>query len=243
MSSVDVDTWEDIGNVHINLEHTKPVARQAVIAELAAKYGRDGKYLDLGCGRGDLSNAVKKLQPNARISVADAYQQCLDLARSKFEVEQAYLISESDFAPDKVISERFDVVMISHVLEHIKDPLAAIKAVSRLLKPGGVAVVVVPNLGRPELLVLNLLRRHYVNRGHVVGWDPSHFRNFLGRIAGLEIVEEATDHVSLVPGAPGRFIARTVGRWLGKKIPWWGGSIISVVRNPAATQAAPQSPA
>ena len=232
MSTVDVDTWEDIGNVHINLEDTKPVARQAVIAELAAKYGKDGSYLDLGCGRGDLSHAVKKLQPSAKISCADAYQQCLDLAQSKFEVEKTYRLSETEFAPDKVIDERFDVVMISHVLEHIRDPLAAIQSVSRLLKPGGVAVVVVPNLGRPELLVLNMLKRHYVNRGHVVGWDPSHFRNFLTRIAGLEVVEEATDHVSLVPGAPGRFISKTMGRWLAKRVPWWGGSIISVVRNP-----------
>jgi 2-polyprenyl-3-methyl-5-hydroxy-6-metoxy-1,4-benzoquinol methylase len=232
MSTVDVDTWEDIGNVHINLEDTKPVARQVVIAELAAKYGKNGKYLDLGCGRGDLSHAVKRLQPDARLSVADAYQQCLDLAASKFEIEHAYRLSETEFAPDKVINERFDVVMISHVLEHIQDPLEGIRSVAKLLKPDGVAIVVVPNLGRPELLVLNLLKRHYVNRGHVVGWDPSHFRNFLGRIAGLEIVEEATDHVSIVPGAPGRFIARTIGRWLGRKIPWWGGSIISVVRNP-----------
>jgi 2-polyprenyl-3-methyl-5-hydroxy-6-metoxy-1,4-benzoquinol methylase len=40
--------------------------------------------------------------------------------------------------------ESFDVVISSHVLEHIADPMPALKQLLALLKPGGVACILVP---------------------------------------------------------------------------------------------------
>src|SRR5262249_28556228 len=40
--------------------------------------------------------------------------------------------------------ETFDIVFASHVLEHIKDDMTALKEVRRVLKPGGIAILPVP---------------------------------------------------------------------------------------------------
>jgi SAM-dependent methyltransferase len=45
---------------------------------------------------------------------------------------------------------RYDAVVARHVLEHMADPAAAVGALRRLLRPGGVAYVAVPNIGAPE---------------------------------------------------------------------------------------------
>ena len=44
----------------------------------------------------------------------------------------------------KLAAETFDVVLLISVLEHLREPLAAIDAAQRLLRPGGVLLINVP---------------------------------------------------------------------------------------------------
>jgi ubiquinone/menaquinone biosynthesis C-methylase UbiE len=50
----------------------------------------------------------------------------------------------SDITEIPVADQSFDVVLCTEVLEHIPDPLAAIREFSRVLKPGGVLVLTAP---------------------------------------------------------------------------------------------------
>ena len=47
--------------------------------------------------------------------------------------------------PKAVAGREFDVVLLSHVLEHCTDPAAALRNVKRLLAPRGTAIVEAPN--------------------------------------------------------------------------------------------------
>ena len=47
--------------------------------------------------------------------------------------------------PDAIAGRQFDVVLLSHVLEHCIDPTAALKNVKSLLAPGGTAIIETPN--------------------------------------------------------------------------------------------------
>lgn len=78
----------------------------------------------------------------------------------------------------------------------------------------------------------SLFRSHYVNRGHAYGWDRAHWMNFIERICGLDVVEYGSDVVFLLPGAPGRLIAKSIGRSLTKVFPWWSFSNVAVIRKP-----------
>lgn len=229
-----MDIREAHGNVHIDLEMTRPMPRHRTLAELAVKYGGSGRYLDVGCGLGFVSGMIAKMQPNASISIADAYSACLDKTAAKLpRVEARYLLDEKAFAPDKVIHEKFDVIIFSHELEHLLDPIAGLRAILSLLNEGGVAIVAVPNTARPEIVIRNLFKKHYVNRGHVFSWDASHWRNFLERICGFDVAEYKADVVALVPGKAGMAIARSpVGTRLAKAFPWWSESNIAVIRKP-----------
>jgi 2-polyprenyl-3-methyl-5-hydroxy-6-metoxy-1,4-benzoquinol methylase len=226
-----VESWEQKGNVHLDLEQSKPSPRHAYLAELAARYGGNGDYLDVGCGPGLILQLIKAKRPDATFSIADAYPSCLDLAeRHLGDVAGRYVLDKNDFVPEKVIDRKFDVIVLSHVLEHLRDPIAAINSLLSLLKPDGKLIIAVPNLARPEVVLTGLARKHYVNRGHIYGWDRSHFQNFLERICGLDVVEYGADVVYLLPGAPGHLIARLFGRALAKMLPWWSFSSVAVIR-------------
>lgn len=86
----------------------------------------------------------------------------------------------------------FDRVICTEVLEHTVDPEAILRAIARMLAPGGQAVITVPN----DPLINGLktavryspvgwLLRSRIEWGgdhlHIHQWTPSHFRTFLER--------------------------------------------------------------
>lgn len=50
-------------------------------------------------------------------------------------------------AEDFQTDDRFDTIVLSHILEHVQNPDGLLRHCARLLEPGGVILVVVPNAG------------------------------------------------------------------------------------------------
>lgn len=97
-----------------------------------------GRLLEIGCGNGSKLNQMQKLgwivegvdfDPGA---VAAAGEIGLSVRLGTVE-DQTY--------PDA----SFDAVAMSHVIEHLPDPLATLAECRRILKPGGTLVSVTPN--------------------------------------------------------------------------------------------------
>jgi len=65
-----------------------------------------------------------------------------------------------------VANSSFDFVISAHVIEHLRDPLGSIRHALRVLRPGGIHLLVVPDMRftfdrhRPETTVEHLLRDH-----------------------------------------------------------------------------------
>lgn len=85
--------------------------------------------------------------------------------------------------------ESFDAVVASHVLEHLADPIAAIGEIHRVLRPGGLAAIVMPDRHRtfdrvrePTTLA-HLLHEH--DRG-ITEVDDEHIRGFCEAIWAQE---------------------------------------------------------
>ncbi|MFW6226911.1 MAG: class I SAM-dependent methyltransferase [Bacteroidota bacterium] len=102
------------------------------------------RILDLGCGYGQMLLRLKNYG-YTNIQGADILKDCVDYCQ-KMELKATHIQSISEFAAS--IPEKFDVVIMSHVLEHIpKDEIIPnLKAIREgLLKPGGRLLVMVPN--------------------------------------------------------------------------------------------------
>jgi len=80
---------------------------------------------------------------------------------------------------DHLISENasYDVVMLDNVLEHVIDPLGLLKALRRLVKPGGTLIVEVPN--DFSQVQMNALAQGWIDRAFWVG-IPQHLSYFNG---------------------------------------------------------------
>ena len=76
-----------------------------------------------------------KRQPRIDYVAAD-----MDLSRYR-HIEN---VVQADLTKLPLESGRFDIVICSHVLEHIPDDHKAMTEIARVLKPGGVAVLMVP---------------------------------------------------------------------------------------------------
>jgi 2-polyprenyl-3-methyl-5-hydroxy-6-metoxy-1,4-benzoquinol methylase len=236
-----VAAWEEQGNRHVDLAAT-PLARahHRVLARLALELGGErARVLDLGCGLGQISELLARARPAWELHAADAYEECLARTAARVPLAGRHRLDEQRFALEGLPRE-LDLVVMSHVLEHMLDPVGALRATLTLLRPGGHLLLAVPNPVRPGVIFASCLRRDYVNRGHVVAWDRAHWMNFLERILALEVVRYASDTVPVFPerwkrrtGAFGAFLGRAEERLAGL-LPWLSFSHIAVVRRPGS---------
>jgi SAM-dependent methyltransferase len=98
------------------------------------------KILEIGSGLGYLTYALNKAGYN--VTGMDVSQTAVNQARENFG---DYYICKELFEYSGGSPELFDVVILTEVIEHVSDPLEFIKAIIRLLKPGGRAIITTPN--------------------------------------------------------------------------------------------------
>lgn len=106
--------------------------------------------LDVGCGRGyidfKLKDCVDK-NHNLRVVGIDNYKPAIDFAdtRKKFLNRDDCHFKLMDTCKLEFKNNFFDIIICSEVLEHLKDPQAAMKEIYRVLKKGGLAIISTPN--------------------------------------------------------------------------------------------------
>ncbi|UMB53014.1 class I SAM-dependent methyltransferase [Lutibacter sp. A64] len=96
--------------------------------------------LDIGCGTGDFLVTCKNNGWN--VVGVEPNKNARDLAESKLNKQSTSTIF-SDI--EQLTSEKFDVITLWHVLEHVPNLETYILKLKSLLKPNGVLVVAVPN--------------------------------------------------------------------------------------------------
>lgn len=100
----------------------------------------DGRLLDVGCSNGNLLKSFHGLRPRWRLSGAELVDRWRETVLALPGVEAFYS------GPAPAYAGRFDVISLSHVIEHICDPSTFLRDVARHLKPGGRILLATPNL-------------------------------------------------------------------------------------------------
>ncbi|MGI9598715.1 MAG: class I SAM-dependent methyltransferase [Acidimicrobiales bacterium] len=183
-----------------HLDYDEPVlGYHRIVADLAdRRLPFQGRVLDLGCGPGQIIGRLARQRPDIDIFGVDGDGECL--RRAKARCPAATLIQGDIEAPpdDRALDGPFDVIVSSHSLEHLSDPVGALTRWRELLTDGGKLVIAVPNSLQPLLLARALTRRAKSNDGHFYIWDRATFENFC-RLAGFEVLATAQDYVPLAP--------------------------------------------
>ena len=99
--------------------------------------------LDVGCGPGTITADLATLVTPARVTALETTEAALGLARA--EITRRGLVNV-DFAVGDVhalefADDSFDVVHAHQVLQHVTDPVAALREMRRVTRPGGVVAV------------------------------------------------------------------------------------------------------
>lgn len=179
--------------------------------------GRRGTLLDVGCGAG----AFLRYASERGWSAAGTDIQLSAAAQTSGARLWSGQLSAIDFG-----AERFDAVRFHHVLEHTQNPLTDLRCARRLLRPGGVLYLSVPNLAglSPRLKswqsrwgLKGRRWRHYAALHHLWFFTPETLRQMAER-AGFTVLARET-RLSPRPGRPAALTA--FYRWLLEK-PHWG---------------------
>ena len=123
--------------------------------------------LDIGCGTGEYLQASRELGIEALgIDVDETIER---YAKEKYGFNVVTgLLGERTFEADK-----FDIIVLSHVIEHLPDPNPLLANIHRILKPGGELIVATPN-GDSLFCDLHILRSR-VSRGAKKGYNLTSF--------------------------------------------------------------------
>lgn len=138
--------------------------------------------MDLGCGPGtDLIN-VKNAINDERLSLFGIEYEKSLAAQAREKGIQVYDI---DLERQSIPMEdgACDIVIANHFMEHTREIFWIVSEVSRVLKPGGILIVGLPNLGSLHNRILLLLGEQPavidVMGAHIRGFTAPAFRRFI----------------------------------------------------------------
>lgn len=136
--------------------------------------GTDNRVLEVGCGNGNTSFALKKCGKAVEVCGVELVEDMATEAATKLDqvvrgnIEQVELPFEKGY---------FDYLITADVLEHLIDPWQTLRELTDYLRPGGHLIVSIPNVQNWRI-VFNLLFKgnwHYADSGLM---DRTHLRFF-----------------------------------------------------------------
>lgn len=139
------------------------------------------RVLEIGCGHAD------KLIPLSR-----AGHECIGIepdpnSKSRQPGFELKVYDGTAENPPKALSgEKFDGVLLSHVLEHCTDPVAALRSVHEFLSDDGFTYVEVPNIACADFKFSKLAWPHLDVPRHLNFFNEESLRKTL-ELAGLEV--------------------------------------------------------
>lgn len=113
--------------------------RDKVLLRIIKNYYNKGCLLDIGCGYGDLLNHFKK--QDFKLYGIDISSFAIRKAKKMYPYIHFKVADAQRFIPFKI---KFDAVMAIDVIEHLNNPLKALKNIRSKIKQGGYLFIQMP---------------------------------------------------------------------------------------------------
>jgi len=145
--------------------------RHRAHAKLLAAVGTGRRVLDVGCSSGYLARPLAE-RGNTIVGI----ELDPEAAREAEAFCERVLVGDVEIMELPLEAASFDVVLCGDVVEHLRDPAAALARLRPLLRPGGRVVLSTPNVANWAIrLALLAGRWRYTDRGIL---DRSHTHLF-----------------------------------------------------------------
>jgi len=140
------DNAEIYASVYSSTPYFTWLIKRAIALADLSEQPRD--ILDIGAGAGDNSTfPAATMWPEARIIATDLSPQLLVILNreaKKQEISDRLTLVCVDAMKDIFEEQSFDMVMGSAILHHLIEPVDALRAAHRVLRPGGIAIFFEP---------------------------------------------------------------------------------------------------
>lgn len=157
--------------------------------EVFARHIKGGAILEMGPAEGVMTPLLQKVCDS--LTLLEGAQHFCDDLRLKFPQARVVHSLFEDYAP----AEKFDYIVLGHVLEHVEAPELIVVKAAGWLKPEGKIIAAVPNsksVHRQAAVLMGLLAREDslnemdIHHGHRRVFDPESFSEVFTK-AGMRI--------------------------------------------------------
>lgn len=192
------DAHAKLDDTHWWFVGRRAIVRTTLQRHLTKRAGR--RILDAGCGTG---GNLRMLEEFGDVVGLELDSTAAEAARRR--IGDASKVRQGGIPDGLPVGEQFDVITMFDVLEHLEDPVGALRGIRERLRPEGQLVITVPAFQflwskHDELnhhhrrYDLALLRRHLEDAGFAVDFH-SYFNSLLfGPVAAVRLLRR------LVPG-------------------------------------------
>ena len=188
--------WRELG-ARGKADHVERLAREASLAT--------ARVVEIGCGDGALLSELSQRRFGGSLSGFDISEAALELARAR-SIPRVERLERFDGR--RIPEGDFDLALLSHVLEHVPEPLPLLREAARVAR----AVIVEVPLERNLSGARSAKRAESEEIGHLQALDRAAVRRLVDD-AGLRVAAELLDPL---PAAVHTFFAdRTVDRARG----------------------------
>lgn len=158
---------------------------------IAQQVAADARVLDIGCGNGGLLLALKECG-FCRLAGMDPSETCVTrLQLHGLEASRGWL-GDLPHAQGK-----YDLIILSHVLEHLLDPRPALASLQALLAPAGRVYVETPDAAR--YADFPSVPFYFFDSEHINHFDRASLEN-LARASGFQVQQAASKTLTLQGG-------------------------------------------
>lgn len=157
------------------------------LKKIAQRVHNKSNLLDVGAALGDFLFAARKLGWKNLTGVEISSYGCQFAKSRKLKVYQGTL-------ENLPVTKQFSVITSQDVIEHVTDPIPELERIYKRLRPGGLLMIVTPDITSWWSKVLSRYWYHYKPGEHVVYFSTTTMHQALTQTGFTNIVVQPTQH-------------------------------------------------